>query len=514
MKILKMLKIKLTRHHTMNKSIITKTKTKTPKLPKKIFCKSLIICFLLWGTNIGFAQTFISEQMDIIFDETMSNYTEPGAYKTARRGVISGGSLTVKTKLTDIHPVNIALPTVSAGCGGINLFSGSFSFINSEQWLQFARSVASNAVSYAFELALEEMSPSIHAIISKLQNAANLMNRYQLSSCQLAQGIVNDTLGQAFDNRAKTDASIYSATLGYFDDYFTARNGSNGNGKSDPISRIAKENPELYATKIGGNIIYNALIHANISDWYRTNNNAKNVTAELMSVIGTVIVIPQDLPDEHEEQSMIRKAPTIKFRELVEGKKGDPINLYKCSGDYSPSIPCTELSIVTNTNYQGFASELLDVLLGTDRNSGLVKKFFINQQNSEFTDKEITVMNSMPEIIAQIRNLARLGNFSIVRQHVIENAEAIGAIAAYNLVDNIYTTVRTSLEYSVNENKSETLDFITSNMNDFREEFELYEREKGGLNTSRMYQSYRDRIELLDKMPNRYTPQRQGNSGR
>ncbi len=50
-------------------------------------------------------------------------------------------------------------PSFSAGCGGIDLFGGSFSFINMNQFVDLMRAVASNAAGYAFQLAINAMCP-------------------------------------------------------------------------------------------------------------------------------------------------------------------------------------------------------------------------------------------------------------------------------------------------------------------------------------------------------------------
>ena len=466
----------------------------------------LKILIALLGLSYGNVAmgSFMSEQLDLMYDEVMHNYTEGNAYKTARRGVLTGGGMEIKTKLMDVHPITIEPPSISAGCGGINLFTGSFSFINSEQWILFARSVASNAVGYAFELALEEMSPAIHAIVTKLQNAANLMNGYQLNSCQLAQGIVNDTIGQVVDNRAKTDASIYSSTLGYFDDYFTARNGNNGDGRSESIVKIARSNPELYSQKLGGNIVYNALLEANIPSWFKTRVDFNNFASEFMSVMGTIIVIPEQLPDGNYEQKIETKPPVISFRDLVEGSKNIDLKVYQCAGDYASGIPCTALSIKSLDGFQGFASKLQDVLLGADRQSGIVLKFTEGGNvDLALSTEEQKLMNSIPEVMVQIRNLSQSGDFALVREHVMQNSEAIGAMAAYNLIESIYKSTRVALSHSHNTNSQRALEELDNNMKIFKYDFELYDRQKGGLNSNNLYQSYRDRKTFVEKQYHR-----------
>lgn len=348
------------------------------------------------------------------------------------------------------------------------------------------------------------MSPAIHSIVSKLQNAANLMNGYQLNSCQLAQGIVNDTLGQVVDNRAKTDASIYSATLGYFDDYFTARNGSGGDGKSGSVERIARDNPQLYSRRLGGNIVYNALLDADVISWFRTGVDFKVFAGEFMSVMGTVIVVPEQLPDGNYEQKLEPHAPTMSFRDLVEGSRDEPVIMYRCAADYAPGIPCTSLSVSTVTDFTGLSGKIQELLLGSDRSSGIVRKFTDGANTSlALSGAEQSVIELIPEVMVQIRNLAQSGDFELVREHVIQNADAIGAMAAYNLVDAVYRSTRAALSHSHNTNRQAALDYLEMNMNTFRRDFEIYDRSRGGINSGNLYQSYRDRKTFIDRQYHR-----------
>ncbi|WP_264757336.1 conjugal transfer protein TraH [Klebsiella pneumoniae] len=44
-----------------------------------------------------------------------------------------------------IQLVSMTLPDINAGCGGIDAYLGSFSYINSEQLQRFAKQIMSNA---------------------------------------------------------------------------------------------------------------------------------------------------------------------------------------------------------------------------------------------------------------------------------------------------------------------------------------------------------------------------------
>ena len=76
----------------------------------------LVLGILLAGTAAADLNSEISELYG-----SLSNATRPGAFETERRGVISGGELTVRTPIKSLDPVTVTLPHAGAGCSGIEL---------------------------------------------------------------------------------------------------------------------------------------------------------------------------------------------------------------------------------------------------------------------------------------------------------------------------------------------------------------------------------------------------------
>ena len=74
----------------------------------------------------------------------------------------------------------VSLPSFRAGCGDIAPFAGAFSLINSDLLVAFAPAVAQAAVGFAFELALQTISPAI----------APWVNSQSSNSCETAQALV------------------------------------------------------------------------------------------------------------------------------------------------------------------------------------------------------------------------------------------------------------------------------------------------------------------------------------
>lgn len=180
----------------------------------------------------------LQAEMDRLFGE-MSNTTPPGVYETQRRGAFTGGRVTAKTRIVNENLVSLAPPSWKAGCGGVDLYGGSFSFINADQIVQTLRAVAANAKGYAFMLALDNYAPDIAKWIKLFQDKVEAMNKYLGNSCQLAQGVVND-LTSAFDLQNKTNASLKATGMGLYKDFFGSKQQPEGKSPMEALKHNAK----------------------------------------------------------------------------------------------------------------------------------------------------------------------------------------------------------------------------------------------------------------------------------
>ena len=92
------------------------------------------------------------------------------------------------------------------------------------------RAVAQNAAGFAFELALETISPVIAETMSKLRALAQWVNNQNLDSCETAQALV----GAVWSKNDRASAAICAAIgtrQGIFSDYAAARHGCGADGK-------------------------------------------------------------------------------------------------------------------------------------------------------------------------------------------------------------------------------------------------------------------------------------------
>lgn len=148
-----------------------------------------VLCGMLLGVSLT-AAADVNGDMNNFFNKLgfASNTSQPQVWQGQAAGYASGGSLYARTQVKTIQLVSMTLPDINAGCGGIDAYLGSFSYINSEQLQRFAKQIMSNAAGYFFDLALQTTVPEIKTAKDFLQKMATDMNSMNLSSCPGCSG--------------------------------------------------------------------------------------------------------------------------------------------------------------------------------------------------------------------------------------------------------------------------------------------------------------------------------------
>ena len=106
------------------------------------YLKIAVVTFGLVCIDVSNAAT-----MESVFDDLNGNviYGGPAAVKTQTMNMYTGGNLTLAAPSRSYNLMSVQAPTVNAGCGGIDLHLGGFSFISKEQFVQTLRNIGSNA---------------------------------------------------------------------------------------------------------------------------------------------------------------------------------------------------------------------------------------------------------------------------------------------------------------------------------------------------------------------------------
>lgn len=143
-------------------------------------------------------------------------------YNGQRAGYMTGGGFMTRNRVVDTQFVSVNLPKFDAGCGGIDIFAGGFSFIDHKQLIHTLKGIASNAVGYSFLLGLETTSPQVANIMKQLQTWSNNINSIGINSCDSATSLVGAVWPRQTAAKQQICRSL-AGKKGSFNDYILAR---------------------------------------------------------------------------------------------------------------------------------------------------------------------------------------------------------------------------------------------------------------------------------------------------
>lgn len=314
------------------------------------------------------ANASINDDMKGMFDGmgVIGNVTGPGAFHGQSMNLYTGGSLYMRAPTQSYNLMSFSAPSFRAGCGGIDMFAGSFSHINKDQFVAMMRNIGNNSLGYAFELALSSVSPQLMTTIKGLRDTLQKELNKNVNSCESAHQLVNGALAsfiQDKDNKCRTalladggasDASAAWATCGSMEDRPAA---------NQEIQDST--NPDVAASKsidfTGGNLMWNVLTQ-NVTDLDVTSS--KEITMLLMSITGTLVAKVD--ATTHEVKTTQPFSPSIKSLQDLLGNTPDSgttkVTLLKCG---STTDGCLSVSYeeVTVTGFRQLLKAKLDALV-------------------------------------------------------------------------------------------------------------------------------------------------------
>jgi conjugative transfer pilus assembly protein TraH len=224
---------------------------------------------------------------DGLDDMLMVTGAEPAIYESQRRGGVTMGTFRLRAPLNSINLVNLTAPEIRAGCGGLDLYGGSFTFINTDSFRQILRQIGANAIGYAFKLALATMCEKCDSILTGLQDMMNQFTKMNVDSCRWAQGMVNDTvkaMGLAGEVKGMSDASAVGDADEWMDAALEAF--------AEPGKWFANGDPDgADPTKAEfGNLTWNALRIANVQALFGFAAGSLSHHEVLLNIAGSAMV--------------------------------------------------------------------------------------------------------------------------------------------------------------------------------------------------------------------------------
>ena len=430
--------------------------------------KVLLVAMTIAACSESIASSF-NDAMDSTFN-SMSNVTNPKAYNSARRGVVSGGQIFIRNDIKRINVASATLPSISAGCGGVDIYGGAFSFINADQMIETFQAIGSNALGYGVKLALSSACDVCENVMTSLEKTAQAINKMNMDSCTAAQGIVDagaEFGAAAISEMKSTNKEVNS---GFFEDFSESVSNDTTTGKS--ASKTSKENdPVAYAKDITGNITWRAMIKSNLKTAYLNGDN--DLLEIFQTMVGTAIITPQIGAAETADQTPtleLRAGRMITLEQLIEG--GD-IKVYKC--DTYTEDGCLNVSKTTSktiAGVEGFSKKMSNVLIGVTGNEGLVKAL---QDDGEWSTNAKTFLKVRTPFaqmcLKKIRDTSSLGEVDIAVYIGTLCSERMALDVSYSMVLDYIHTVYLAVIESKSSHKKSALEMLSKSKADYLLEY-------------------------------------------
>ncbi|MBT9489400.1 MAG: conjugal transfer protein TraH [Rubrivivax sp.] len=230
---------------------------------------------------------------------SIGNYTAPGAFRGQTFNTYTGGSLFMRAPNKVYQLAAIQFPSAKAGCGGIDVFGGSFSHISAAEFKNMLRNITAALPGIAFQLALESVSPLLGGLTKWAKGLETWINNARINSCETAKAIVS-TAAEAAGYSSQEACSDLAIEMGLESDRDAARRRCATDRTSILASaRTSGDANVRNKAPFVGNLTWRAL--------QRTGTYLDDQERELiMSIVGTVIFYPEDAARDPEPV-----APTI-----------------------------------------------------------------------------------------------------------------------------------------------------------------------------------------------------------
>ncbi|MDA0938782.1 MAG: conjugal transfer protein TraH [Proteobacteria bacterium] len=346
-------------------------------------------------SRISFIQSAhagVGDSMDHMWKSLggVSSSTSAGSYKSQSAGYWTLGSYYARAKVKTLSPFNAQMPSLKVGsCGNIDIFKGAFSMIDVSQMQELLQAIAANAMTFAFQLALETISPVIAEKVEEIQGWLQKMNELNINSCETAQMMV----GAAAPRHERASQLICEKaghTKGGLADHTAAKHGcGKGGEKNEVMSKTGDANKSPVEDI---NITWNALKDKKFfGDDEDKDEKLKIDNGDLrelfMTLSGTIII--QAAKNDTDEPKYIYKGAKADYGKVIKAfMDGGKIDI----------ISCDEKKKCLNPNTREIT----------------IKKENAFRQRTE---------KMLKEIIEKIKNDEKLGTTEAGLVEMIENAQ-------------------------------------------------------------------------------------------
>ncbi|WP_100865772.1 conjugal transfer protein TraH [Novosphingobium kunmingense] len=271
----------------------------------------------------------VGSSMDSFLNDVggAANVNGPTAFQGQSAGYYSLGNIWTRFPQKTTNIANLQLPRARAGCGGIDIFAGSFSFINASEIVAMLKAVANNAVGFAFSLAIDTVCPECSKIMQEFSQKAQLMNNLNINSCELAQGLVGGVWPKG-DLADKAICEAIGNSEGIFTDYAAAKHGCGTKGQRASTTAQGAGKYDDVNTGVARNYTWTILKK---SAFFSPNGTFDQELAEYaMTLLGTIIYVPPKDDEPGKFVPIVGESSSTLVTSLLDGTSGSNVLIFHC----------------------------------------------------------------------------------------------------------------------------------------------------------------------------------------
>src|SRR5436309_603478 len=228
----------------------------------------------------------LQSEVDSMFNNlgAIGNYTAPGAFRGQTYNTYTGGSIFLRSSNKVYQLATIQFPYVKAGCGGIDVFGGSFSHLSAAEFKNMLKSITAALPGVAFQLALSAVTPLLGQKAEWAKSLETFITNARINTCETATALVRGAANQVgFD--AFSSCVRIAIELGLEPDEDGARRRCRSSQDATLAAGAASGNADARAmVPFTGNLTWQAL--------KRVNSIDDSERELILSMVGTVVYYP------------------------------------------------------------------------------------------------------------------------------------------------------------------------------------------------------------------------------
>jgi len=214
-----------------------------------------------------------------------SNTTNVQAFQSQASGFFGGGSIYVRNQVREYQLVTLDLPDYRAGCGGIDLYTGSLSYISGDKLVDLGKQVMTNSGAYAVDVMLATTVPALKQVRDFLQTVAQKANQMSINSCEATQNLVGGLWPKTVASQEKIcndQSRLGRSGMGH--DYVAAHMDCAGASRDKIIQEAAKDPAHEKQVVLDKNLVWSML------QGQAFLAKDEQLTEMVMSLTGTLII--------------------------------------------------------------------------------------------------------------------------------------------------------------------------------------------------------------------------------